>query len=109
MSADARLTRTLIVVEDMKHGGLMLMDYGEYWYESPCYCVLSEPLSVTFAPRKRAEVVAEQVAALTKAEHELRDKFASALNDILARKQSLLALDAPTEAPPSFDTCLVTD
>ena len=106
---DARLNRKLVVVQNTKYGYVLVLDDGESIRNDPEHAVLSAVLEVTFVPLSPAEVLTQQLNALSAAEIELRNKFADALNDIMARRQSLLALDAPTEPPPSFDTCLVTD
>ena len=102
------MTRTIVLAKD-KYGYAVTFDDGDWLQNDADYAVISEPVTIKFSPLSPAAVLSAQVKVLDKAEEELRNKFALALNDILARKQSLLALDAPTETPPSFDTCLVTD
>lgn len=102
------MTRTIVLAKD-KYGYVATFDDGDWLHNDADYAVISEPVTIKFSPLSPAAVLSAQVKVLDKAEEELRNKFALALNDILARKQSLLALDAPTEAPPSFDPCLVTD
>lgn len=55
-------------------------------------------MTIKFSPLSPAAVLSAQVKVLDKAEEELRNKFALALNDILARKQSLLALESDSGA-----------
>lgn len=62
-------------------------------YERVCgYVRISEFVEVEFPPLKDQVIVEKQIAALDKAETELRTKFQAALNGIEQQRQELRAI-----------------
>ena len=56
---------------------------------------ISEPVTITFKPRDRGEVVASQVAGIDAEIAEARDRFARKLAELQDRRNNLLALTGP--------------
>lgn len=56
---------------------------------------ISEPVTITFKPRERGEVVASQVAGIDAEIAEARDRFARKLAELQDRRNNLLALTGP--------------
>lgn len=59
------------------------------------YARVSEPVTMTFTPRSKGEIVAAQVAAVDAEINEARDRFAAKLAELQERRSNLLALTGP--------------
>lgn len=88
------LTRTVAIYQCMQYGGFIISNYAEGQKESANYVRVSEPMTITFAARKRDDVVAALVAGIDDQIVEAQQR----VRDLERKKSELLALPAPESA-----------
>ena len=84
-------TQTLAVYQAVKHGWQSVLPYSEGEKDNEDYVCISEPVTITFRPRKSDEVMAAAVAAIDAQIVEAQQ----AVRSLEQRKAELLALPAP--------------